>query len=54
MKINREKLYDLYMDQVNLICDECDWVSTFTPKDIVSIISSIIEENPDLVTEIFK
>lgn len=49
MKINRDKLYELYMNKVDKITETCDWVTTFAPKDIVHLISSIIENNPDLI-----
>jgi hypothetical protein len=51
MKIDRQKLYDLYMQKVNHIVETCDWVSTFTPKDIVEMISQIIEQNEDLISK---
>jgi len=47
--IDRDRLYKLYMDHVDYICDECDWVSSFTPKDIVNMISHILEQNPKLI-----
>ena len=49
INIDREKLYKLYMDHVAYICDECDWVSSFTPKDIIHMISNILEQNPKLL-----
>jgi hypothetical protein len=49
IKINAEKLYKLYMDKVNYIADEYDWVTHFTPKDIVYMITNIIEKNPDII-----
>jgi hypothetical protein len=51
IKINRENLYKLYMEEVDHICEECDWVSSFTPKDIIAIISSIIESHPNLISK---
>jgi hypothetical protein len=51
IKIDREKLYNLYMDEVDRICDDCDWVSTITPRDIIGIISRIIEFNPNLISK---
>ena len=48
IKINKEKLYNLYMEKVDRICEECDWVTGFGPKEIVEMISNIIENNPDL------
>lgn len=50
MKINKDKLYKLYMDKVEAITEECDWVTHFGPKDIVGIISNILEQNPELIT----
>jgi hypothetical protein len=49
IKIDREKLYKIYMDYVNDICDECDWVLSFTPKDIIRMVSNILETNPNLI-----
>ena len=36
------------MEKVDRICEECDWVTGFGPKEIVEMISNIIENNPDL------
>lgn len=49
MKINKELLFSLYMDEVAAICNECDWKSDFGPEEIVCIIANIIENNPDVV-----
>lgn len=51
IKIDRERLYKLYMEEVDHICEECDWVSSFTPRDIISIISRLIESNPNLISK---
>jgi hypothetical protein len=51
IKIDREKLYELYMDNINYICDQCEDISHFTPKDIIRIISNIIELNPNLISK---
>jgi len=50
-KINREKLYDLYMNKVYDISDKCDWKTTFGPKEIVEMICDIIEKNPEIYEE---
>ena len=49
MKINKEELYKLYMEEVNLIAEECDWVTHFGPEEIVNMIACILEENPNLI-----
>lgn len=37
------------MQKVDRICDECDWVTDFGPKEIVDIISNIIENNHEFL-----
>jgi hypothetical protein len=49
--IDRERLYNLYMDNINYISDQCEEISSFTPKDIIRIISNIIELNPNLISK---
>jgi hypothetical protein len=47
MKINRELLFQLYMERVDEIVEVCDWKTNFGPEEIVGIIASIIEDNFD-------
>jgi hypothetical protein len=49
MKIDREKLYKLYMERVDEITEICDWKTSFGPEEIVGLISEIIENNQDLI-----
>ena len=49
MKINREELYNLYMTQVEHIVEECDWVTSIGPEELVNIVAHILELNPDLI-----
>jgi coproporphyrinogen III oxidase-like Fe-S oxidoreductase len=49
MKINRDILYKLYIEKIEQICDDCDFVVKFDPKTIVDLISSIIEENQKVI-----
>lgn len=37
------------MEEVDHICKECDWVSSFGPREIVEMISKILEENSELI-----
>lgn len=37
------------MDEVNLICETCDWKTTFGPQEIVNMISNILENNENLI-----
>jgi hypothetical protein len=49
MKINRELLFQLYMERVDEITEVCDWKTSFGPEEIVGIIASIIEDNTDVI-----
>jgi hypothetical protein len=49
MKVNKEKLYELYMNWVDEVTDNCDWKTSFGPGEIVHAIGVIIENNPDLI-----
>lgn len=49
MKIDKKVLYDLYMTKINQISNDLDWKTAFSPKEIVNIISDILENNPSLI-----
>jgi hypothetical protein len=48
MTIDKEKLFELYMQWVDEVLDECDWKTSFEPEEIVYAIASILENNPKL------
>jgi hypothetical protein len=49
MKVDKERLYKLYMEWVNEVTDNCDWKTSFGSEEIVHAIGVIIENNPDLI-----
>jgi len=49
MKINKEELHKLYMQEVDAICEACDWKSKFSAEECVNIVSDILERNPELI-----
>ncbi len=49
MKINKEELHRLYLNKVTEVAEECDWVTSFSIQDVVSLISLVIEQNPHVV-----
>lgn len=49
MKVDKERLYKLYMEWVDDVVEECDWKTSFGPEEIVYAIGTIIEENPELI-----
>lgn len=51
MTIDREKLFELYMEKVNRIAEDCDWVTSFGPEEIVHMIADILESTPNLIKD---
>lgn len=51
MNIDRKALYELYMQKVNQIAEDCDWVTSFGPEEIVNMIANILENNPELIKQ---
>jgi hypothetical protein len=49
IKINRKKLFKLYMKSVSKLCEACDWISTVTPEMVIGLVSDVIEENTELL-----
>jgi len=48
MTIDKEKLFELYMQWVDEVLEECDWKTSFEPEEIVYAIAAILENNPKL------
>jgi len=49
MQINKDELYKLYMEWVDRVSEDCDWKTSFGAEEIVHSISTIIEQNPQLI-----
>jgi hypothetical protein len=49
MEINKDELLKLYMEWVDKVSEDNDWKTSFGPKEIVYSITSIIENNPQLI-----
>ena len=50
LEIDKEQLYKLYMKWVDEVTEECDWVTSFGPEEIVHAIANILETNPELIS----
>jgi hypothetical protein len=50
MKINKEKLHELYMKEVDLIFEVCDWKTYLSSEEIVNTIVNTLEKNPELIS----
>ena len=48
INIDRQRVYDIYMNWVEKVSEECDWKTSFGPEEIVNEICLIIESNPQL------
>lgn len=40
----KQEIYNLYMKEVDEICEDCEWVTHFTAKDVVRILLGVIEK----------
>jgi len=43
MKLNKQEIYEKYMQWVEQVTEDLDWKTQFTPKEIVYKICEIIE-----------
>lgn len=43
--MDKENIYKKYMQWVEEVTEECEWKSTFTAKELVFKVCSLIEEN---------
>ena len=51
IKIDKERLYSLYIKEINRICDLFEDKSHFTPKELIGIVAQVLEKNPDIIEE---
>ena len=49
MKIDRKALYNFYTEKIEQITEECDWVTSFNPREIINILVDILETNTSLI-----
>jgi translation initiation factor IF-2 len=54
MKINKDKVYESYMEWVDEVSEACDWKTHFTPLEIVHQICTIIETEQESDTNEIK
>jgi hypothetical protein len=52
IQINNQKLHELYIQEIHRISADLEGKGFFTTEDLVSIVSSVLEKNPDLIEEI--
>lgn len=49
IKIDRKTLHNLYMKEVEQICEDLEWKTHFSPKEIVDLIATLLEKNTNLI-----
>lgn len=47
--INRELLFKRYMEMVDALAEECDWVTHISPQTLVNIVADIIENEKNVI-----
>jgi len=51
LKINRKKLFSLYMREINRISDLLEDKSHFTPEELIGIVADVLEKSPEIIEE---
>jgi hypothetical protein len=51
VKIDRDKLYERYMNMINAMADECDWMTNISPMTLINLVADIIENEPHIINE---
>jgi len=51
ISINRDVLYERYMDMINAMADECDWITNISPMTLINLVADIIENEPHIINE---
>lgn len=49
LEIDVDTVYERYMTEVNHIFEECDWKTTFTPRECVELVCQVLNKNPELI-----
>ena len=49
--IDRDKLYERYMNMINAMADECDWITNISPMTLINLVADIIENEPHIINE---
>ena len=51
ISINRDVLYERYMDMINAMAGECDWITNISPMTLINLVADIIENEPQIINE---
>jgi hypothetical protein len=49
--IDRDKLYERYMNMIDAMADECDWIENISPMTLINLVADIIENEPHIINE---
>jgi len=49
--IDRDKLYERYMNMIDAMADECDWITNISPMTLINLVADIIENEPHIINE---
>jgi len=49
--IDRDKLYEKYMNMIEAMADECDWITNISPMTLINLVADIIENEPNITNK---
>jgi hypothetical protein len=49
--VDRDKLYEKYMNMIDAMADECDWITNISPMTLINLVVDIIENEPHIINE---
>jgi len=49
--VDRDKLYEKYMNMIDAMADECDWITNISPMTLINLVADIIENEPYIINE---
>ena len=49
--VDRDKLYEKYMNMIDAMADECDWITNISPMTLINLVADIIENEPHIINE---
>jgi hypothetical protein len=49
--IDRDKVYEKYMNMIEAMADECDWVANISPMTLINLVVDIIENEPNITNK---
>jgi hypothetical protein len=49
--VDRDKVYEKYMNMIEAMADECDWITNISPMTLINLVVDIIENEPNITNK---